>query len=220
MDVRKCVNRRDPKLRSASFPPTFLLSAVSGLCVCVPAGTRWMHLQGQPLSARALVQRTHIRHHRIRAHVRFCVWGVRAGDDGGGAQGGIAGCSRSLCSLLNKASAAISSATSRSHDCRAPNPDCPSTNLMILLQVLTTNLLQAALLGCVYARFRYGVREAMGKGQGGEEVSRAKGTGKHCTLDPGAAPAASQRDDNPGTTHPPAAARPQNAPKRFGSAST
>ncbi|KAK2079121.1 hypothetical protein QBZ16_002812 [Prototheca wickerhamii] len=35
----------------------------------------------------------------------------------------------------------------------APNPDCPSTNLMILLQVLTTNLLQAALLGCVYARF-------------------------------------------------------------------
>uniref|UniRef100_A0A1D2AEI2 ATP-sensitive inward rectifier potassium channel 12 n=1 Tax=Auxenochlorella protothecoides TaxID=3075 RepID=A0A1D2AEI2_AUXPR len=35
----------------------------------------------------------------------------------------------------------------------APNPDCVSTNLLILAEVLTTCLLQAALLGVVYARF-------------------------------------------------------------------
>lgn len=51
--------------------------------------------------------------------------------------------------------------------CRAPDPDCKSTNFIILCEVLTTCLLQASLLGVVYARFRCGVQGADGGAAGG-----------------------------------------------------
>lgn len=156
-----------------SFPT--LYCAVHLLRIPVHAGTGGLHHQGPPIFPCLVVQRAHLCNHRIRSHVGVVVKGGGSWRGRTEAWSGMQEAEPALCRLgLRECSTSSGSRMMTRHTpgcvCsmqrsrpfntpplrRAPNPDCISTNLVILAEVLTTCLLQAALLGVVYARFRCG----------------------------------------------------------------